>query len=141
MAFHQEVNEDRLSYRVIGVAIEVHSELGPGLSEAVYRDVLYEELEKSGLDADRECVVPIEYRDRKVGERYLDLLVEDELVLELKVARSITNKHLNQLGTNLRLANKRRGLVLNFGPPKLGIRRYINSHYCSGGAKERKAES
>lgn len=126
MPYHQEVKDDTLTHKIIGLAINVHSELGPDLSEAVYRDALCLAIKEEGLAVEREKEVTILYKGRPIGRRVLDLLVDNELVLELKVAKRMTEEHFVQLGANVRAARKGRGLLLNFGASTVGIRRYAN---------------
>ena len=120
---------NRVSGVIIEVAIDIHRKLGPGLLESVYQQVLAYELRKRGLCV--ECEVPIpavwDGQRMEVGFR-ADLIVEDEIIVELKSIEAIQPVHKKVLLTYLRLADKRLGLLLNFGRDVLkdGICRVAN---------------
>jgi len=119
---------DEISERVIGAAIEVHRELGPGLLESVYLACLTLELRSAGLHVDVEVPLPIVYRNLRIEGGYrLDLLVERELVVELKAVRALDDLHAAQVLTYLRMSGKRVGLLVNFNVPllKQGVRRFV----------------
>lgn len=118
---------NRLSERVIGCAIAVHRELGPGLLESVYDGAFCIELAHRQLQFLRQVPCPIEYRDRPVGQFRLDFLIEDALVVEIKSVQAIEYVFVAQMLTYLKATNRRLGLILNFGAPVLknGIRRVI----------------
>lgn len=122
---HQELSE-----RVIGLAIEVHKELGPGLLESAYESCLAIALVDAGLRGRRQVAVPLRFRGRDVGAAYrIDLLVEDRLVLEIKAVSAIEPIHEAQLLTYLRCDGYTAGLLMNFHAPTLreGIRRVVLS--------------
>lgn len=115
---------------IIGAAIEVHSELGPGLLESAYQECLFFELKERGLGVKREVPMPVVYKSIKLNQGYrMDLLVEDQVVLELKCVEELTDVHLAQMLTYLKLGKYELGLLLNFNVKLLkhGIRRVINS--------------
>jgi GxxExxY protein len=118
-----------LSSRIIAAAIEIHSALGPGLLESVYRECMLYELAASGLSLVAERSVPICYKELKLEGGYrLDILVENEIIVELKSVEKILPVHSAQLLSYLRLMNKPLGLLINFNVPYLvqGIKRLIN---------------
>ena len=121
-----------LTEKVIAAALKVHSAIGPGMLEKVYRTCLQHELRKAGLDVQSEVPLPILYDGLRLesGCR-LDLLVENLIVIELKCVDSIEPIHKAQLLTYLRLANKPLGLLLNFKVVHLrdGIKRVLNNTY------------
>ncbi|MBR4600815.1 MAG: GxxExxY protein [Treponema sp.] len=125
-----EINE--LTEKIIGIAIEVHKELGPGLLEKVYQRCLKIALEEKGLQVDSEVPVEVVFHGKKVADEALriDLLVENQVVLELKSAAKLTELYQKQLGTYLKLANKPCGLLINFNEVLLknGIKRVINGY-------------
>ncbi len=117
-----------LSERIIGCAIEVHRELGPGLLENVYESALAHELGARGLRFRRQHPVTVTYKGAELeAEYWIDLLVEDRVIVELKAVESILPIHEAQLMTYLRLADKRLGLLINFNVPLLkdGITRRV----------------
>ncbi len=118
---------DKLTEQVIGLAIEVHRHLGPGLLESAYQECLYYELCKANLKVEREKKLPISYKEIKLDHGYkIDLLIEDQLVLELKTVEDFTDVHKAQILTYLRLGKYHTGLLINFNTKLLskGIRRF-----------------
>ncbi|WP_116789626.1 GxxExxY protein [Flavobacterium psychrotrophum] len=118
-----------LSNRVIGLALEVHTQLGPGLLESAYCECLAYELYNHGYKVEVQKPLPIVYKEIKLEHGYrLDLLVEDRLVLELKTVECFTDVHFAQILTYLRLGNYPLGLLINFHTKSLkdGIKRFIN---------------
>ena len=121
---------DSISRQVIKAALKVHSELGPGLFEEVYKVCLRHELNKAGLKALPEVGLPVTYDGvlLELGYR-IDLLVEDSLIVELKSVEHLGAVHKAQLLTYLKLARKEVGLLLNFNTEHLrqGILRVVNT--------------
>jgi GxxExxY protein len=117
---------NRLTEQVIGCAIEVHRELGPGLLESVYRECLAMELDAHALGFESERHIPIDYKGQRVrGALKLDLLVEGCLVVELKTVEALHPVHLAQVMTYLKLTGHPAGLLMNFNVTSLraGLRR------------------
>ncbi len=123
--FPQRVND--LSHTVIGAAIEVHRHLGPGFNEAAYEAALIIELGLRGISVEHQVPVSLHYKDHLVWTGQLDLLVEDELVLELKAVETVLPLHRAQLHSYLRVTKLPLGLLLNFNVSALreGIHRVI----------------
>ncbi|MEM9479895.1 MAG: GxxExxY protein [Verrucomicrobiota bacterium] len=104
-----------LSNRVIGCAIEVHKELGPGLLESTYQQCLAHELKRAGISFQMELPLPVTYKDSKIDCGYrVDLLIEDEIILELKAVETLLPIHKAQLITYLRLSAIHQGFLINF---------------------------
>ncbi len=123
------MHENEISNIIIGCAIEIHRTLGPGLLESAYRECLFYELREKGLGVTKEKPMPIIYKEVKLDHGYrIDLLVENKVVVELKRAEAITDVHVAQLLTYLRLGDYRLGLIINFQTKLLkdGIKRIIN---------------
>ncbi|HTF04334.1 MAG TPA: GxxExxY protein [Bacteroidia bacterium] len=123
----QEINE--LSRKVIGCCIEVHRTVGPGLLEKFYERSLLRELALNGISANSQVPIPALYKGEPVGHAYYaDILVEGEIVLEIKAAEEMHPIFEAQLLSYLKLSNKRLGLVVNFNMPRAvtGIRRVVN---------------
>jgi len=122
---------NHLSSQIIDAAITVHKELGPGLLESVYNSCMLLELENMGVKTQSEVLLPVFYRGQKLdGQGFrLDLLIEDQIIVELKSVRKVEPVHKKQLLTYLRLADKPLGLLINFNEYLLknGITRIINS--------------
>lgn len=120
---------NRISNIVIGAAIEVHRQLGPGLLESAYQQCLIKELEDSDLLIEKEKPMPIVYKDLKLDHGYrMDLVIDEKLVIEIKTVEAFTDVHLAQLLTYLKLGNYKLGLLINFNVTLLkdGIKRVIN---------------
>ncbi|MCL2310346.1 MAG: GxxExxY protein [Proteobacteria bacterium] len=116
---------------VIDAALELHRDLGPGLLETVYEALLARILEQRGQLVERQKPVPIQYQGIEIAEGFrLDLLVDQQLIVELKSVESIHPVHQKQLLTYLRLADLPLGLLINFGAPLLknGLQRVVNKH-------------
>lgn len=117
-----------LTYRIIGLAMRVHSRLGPGLLESVYHRCLCHELTKADIVFDQQVRLPIRYDGIEIQSAYTaDMIVRDQVVLELKAVERVTPLHDAQLLTYLRLSGCRIGLLINFNTVSLtdGIRRRV----------------
>lgn len=123
------MTENEISSIIIGCAIDVHKQLGPGLLESAYQECLLYELRQSGLEVVKEKPMPVVYNEIKLNHGYrIDLLVEDKVVVEIKTVEAFTDVHSAQVLTYLRLGNYKLGLLLNFHVTMLkhGIKRIIN---------------
>ena len=121
--------ENDISKIIIGCAIEVHKQLGPGLLESAYQECLFYELKQAGLQVQKEKPMPIVYKEVKLDHGYrIDLLVEDKVVIEIKTVEELNDIHTAQVLTYLKLGNYKLGLLLNFQVTilKNGIKRVIN---------------
>ena len=124
-------NLDELSYKVIGCAIEVHRTLGPGLMESVYEKALMHELTLNNIPVRSQVAVKANYKGLDVGEGLrLDLLVDEQLIVELKSVDDFKPVHHKQLLTYLKLMNKQLGLLINFNVCNLtdGVKRIVNNY-------------
>jgi len=124
------VTEDELSNKIIGIALKVHSGLGPGLLESAYQECLFYEIKKAGYYVEREKPMPLIYEEVKLDCGYrIDILIENKLVIEVKSVDSLNNIHLAQTLTYLKLGNFKLGLLINFNVAHLknGIKRVINN--------------
>ena len=123
------MTENEISKVVVDASIQVHRALGPGLLESVYEVVLAHELEKRGLQVERQVPVPIEYGNVRFNEGFrADIIVDGKVILELKSVEGISASHRKQIQTYLRLTGMRLGFLLNFGAAlmKDGIVRAVN---------------
>ncbi len=119
---------EALSKAVIGCAIEVHRELGPGLLESAYEQCLAHELRLKGIPFELQKVMPVEYKGVLIDCGYrLDLLVDRRLIIELKAVSAVEPIHEAQILTYLKLAKIKTGLLINFNVPLLkdGIKRFV----------------
>jgi len=120
---------DEISRRIIGAAIEVHRHLGPGLLESAYQSCLAFELKQLGLKVEEQKPLPVVYKQVKLDCGYrLDMVVEDEIIVEIKAIEKLLPIHDAQLLSYLRLTKKRVGLLMNFHVPVLknGLKRIVN---------------
>jgi GxxExxY protein len=114
------LQHERLSQRIIGCAIEVHRELGPGLLESVYGAALSRELSREGIAFQRQLALPVVYKGEVLGLDFrIDILVEDLVIVELKSVEKLLPIQEAQLLTYMRLARKGLGLLINFNVPLL----------------------
>lgn len=123
--------EKDLTEKIIGRAIKIHSRLGPGLLESVYKECLFFELISSGLLVEKEKALPLVYEKVKLECGYrIDLYVENKIVVEVKSVDTLADIHLAQALTYLRLSNNRFGLLINFNVLRLkdGVRRVVNGY-------------
>jgi GxxExxY protein len=130
---HDEyVRINKVSNIIIGAAIDVHKELGPGLLESVYEECLKIELESKGIKVETQKELPLIYKGQQTGKTYrIDMLVDDRVVVELKSVEALKPVNEIQTVTYLRLSNLRVGLLINFNVPVLkdGIKRKVNNYY------------
>jgi GxxExxY protein len=123
------MNENELSNRIIGLAIEIHQSLGPGLLESAYKECLYYRLKKEGFSVEKEKSMPLFYNDVKLDCGYrIDILVENKVVIEIKSVEAINEVHFAQTLTYMKLGNYKLGLLINFNVSLLknGIKRVVN---------------
>jgi GxxExxY protein len=135
---------DQISHRIIGAAIEVHRHLGPGLLESAYQSCLAFELKQLGVKLEEQKPLPVVYKHVKLDCGYrLDLVVEDEIIVEIKAIEKLLPIHEAQLLSYLRLAEKRVGLLMNFHVPVLknGLKRIVNEFPDAEWAKRQASQS
>jgi GxxExxY protein len=124
-------DENELTNKVIGASIEVHKCLGPGLLESAYEECLCYELSRRGISFNRQVRRPVSYKGLKLDCGYImDVVVEDDVVIEIKAVSSLLPIHSSQLFTYLKLSGKKVGLLINFNVSVLrrGLKRVV-SHY------------
>jgi len=125
------MTENELAKKVFSLGMKVHKQLGSGLLEKVYEECLYHELKLANIKVERQKICPINYKDIVIdGGFKIDLLVEDKLVIELKSVENLSNLHLAQTLTYLKMTNCKLALLINFNVPlfKTGVRRVINGY-------------
>ncbi len=126
------MDANKLTEQIIGCAIKVHRSLGPGLLESAYQECLFFELKKAGLLVEKEKPLPLVYDDVKLDCGYrIDLLVEYQIVIELKSVEILNDVHTAQVLTYLKLSNCKIGLLINFNVIQLtsGLKRLYNKYY------------
>lgn len=123
------MTENEIANKIIGVGIEVHKILGPGLLESAYKECLCYKIIQSGLGVEKEKPMPLVFEDVKLDCGYrIDLLVENKVVIEIKSVDALNDIHMAQTLTYLKLGNYKLGLLMNFNvlTLKAGIRRIVN---------------
>jgi GxxExxY protein len=124
-----EVSENAVANQIVDAAYRVHTTLGPGLLESVYQAALAYELEKRGMRVARQQAIPVVYEAVRIDTGfYADLVVENQVIVEIKAVETVAPVHKKQLLTYLKLADKRLGLLINFNVTliKGGITRIVN---------------
>lgn len=122
---------DKITNEIIGSAIEIHKELGPGLLESAYETCLEYELTHRGFHLERQKILPVKYKKIELDAAYrLDIVVENQIIIELKSVENLLPIHTAQLLSYLKLAELPVGLLINFNVAKLknGVKRIVN-HY------------
>lgn len=125
------MEEDLLTRTITGLAIDVHTALGPGLLENTYKKCLFYKIDQAGFQVEKEKMMPLVFEDIKLDFGYrVDILVENKLVLELKSVEALSDIHLAQTLTYMKLGGYRFGLLMNFNVLRLkdGIRRIVNGY-------------
>jgi len=112
-------------YKIVNAGIKVWQTLGFGFLEKVYENALAIELKKRDFKTEQQKPIKVHYEEEIVGDYYADILVNDEIILEIKTAKNIVSEHTAQLLNYLKGTNKRLGIILNFGPKKMEHKRYI----------------
>jgi GxxExxY protein len=123
------ISLNNLSAKILDASVFVHKEMGPGLLESVYEACLLKELDLRGIYADSQVYLPLFYRGEELNKDYrIDILVEKEIVLEIKAVEILLPIHEAQIISYLKLADKRLGFLINFNVPVLknGFRRFVN---------------
>ncbi|MCK5174719.1 MAG: GxxExxY protein [Planctomycetes bacterium] len=115
-----------LSYKIVGLAMEVHNELGYGFLEKVYENALMLLFTESGIKAEQQVAIPVCFRGNVIGEYFADILVEDKIILELKASSGFVDCHRAQVLNYLKATNKPLGLLINFGKTSLEHERLVN---------------
>ncbi len=124
------MNENELSYKIIGVAVELHKSLGPGLLESIYETALAHDLTEIGLDIKRQATLPFVYKEIKMEAGFrIDILVNEKVILEMKSVEALAPVHFAQTLTYLKLSNLKLALLINFNVKSLkeGIYRVVNN--------------
>lgn len=123
--------ENEISRQIIGAAIEVHKQLGPGLLESSYEACLAYELRQLGLEVKTQVALPVIYKDVKLDVGYrIDLIVENKVIIEVKAVESLADIHTAQLLTYLKLKDLKLGLLINFNHVRVasGVKRILNGY-------------
>lgn len=129
MSKNEIMNENEIAKIVVDICYQIHKELGPGLFESVYEEILYFELVKYGFSVERQKAIPVIWRTKKMNLGFrADLIVNSKLIIEIKSVEFINPIHPKQLLTYLKLTKMKLGLLINFNEAyiKDGIKRIVN---------------
>ena len=125
------MSENEISSKIIGAAIEVHKQLGPGLLESTYETCLAYEHKEMGLDVKQQQALPVVYKEVKLDAGYrIDLLIENKVIVEIKSVEALADIHTAQLLTYLKLKDLKLGLLINFNSVRVvdGLKRILNGY-------------
>jgi GxxExxY protein len=125
MNSRKRLEYEELTDKIIGCAIEVHKRLGPGFLESIYENSFIIELQKQNLEVEQQREVIIKYDGVEVGRHRLDLIVDNTIVVELKVVKNIGDIHFAVVRFYLKALGKEHGLLINFSKPVLEVKRVI----------------
>ncbi|HRI03903.1 MAG TPA: GxxExxY protein [Pyrinomonadaceae bacterium] len=114
-----------LSYKIVGLAMEVHNELGPGFLEKVYENALLVMFEENGISARSQVPIQVHFRGRVVGDYFADIVVEDSIIIELKAQDRIAEIHKAQALNYLKATRFKLALLINFGKYRLEYERLV----------------
>ena len=126
----RNMTENEISKKIIGAAIEVHKQLGPGLLESSYEICLAYELKQLGLSIQTQVALPVVYKEVKLEAGYrIDILVENKVIIEIKAVEALADIHTAQLLTYLKLKDLKLGLLINFNSVRVidGVKRIVNN--------------
>jgi GxxExxY protein len=132
----EELGNHGLTERIIGAALHVHQELGPGFLESIYEEALSVELRLLGLQFERQKPVPIFYRSHAVGEHRIDMLIENAVILELKAIANLEKIHFAVVRSYLKALGLEDALLLNFAGTRLAIKRVGREYHPGSNPKE-----
>lgn len=124
----RELIYPKLSYKIVGLLFKVYNELGFGYREKYYQKAFESELEQNNLSFKREVLTPLSYQNKSIGRYYLDFVVEDKIIVELKVANDFYKKHLKQVLDYLKFNNLKLGILANFTREGIKYKRIANSN-------------
>lgn len=128
--YFADMNENEISYKIIGCALDLHRKIGPGLLESAYENALAYDLREIGFDVAQQAPMPFVYKEIKMDVGYrIDLLVNQKVIIEIKSIENLAPVHFSQVLTYLKLSEKKLGLLINFNTKSLkeGIHRLVNN--------------
>ncbi|MCD4830303.1 MAG: GxxExxY protein [Anaerohalosphaeraceae bacterium] len=120
-----EIIYKELSYKITGLALEVHNELGCGFLEKVYENALMMLLEREKIPAKQQAPADVYFQEKVIGQYFADILIDNKIILELKTTNSITGIHKAQTLNYLKATGFKLGLIINFGRPRLEYKRLV----------------
>ena len=115
-----------LSYQIIGILFEVYNYLGPGLSEKYYQKAIAVELHRCGLSFKEQVYSPLKFKEENIGHQFLDFLIENKIILEIKKGDRFSKRNIEQVLNYLKTTRLKLGIIANFGSKELKFKRIIN---------------
>lgn len=122
----KHIVKKELSYKIMQAVFEVHNQLGPGYLEALYEEALAHEFSLQQIPFERQKIVPVVYKGNIIGQHRLDMVVNGEIILELKAVSELADIHKQQLLSYLKATNLPLGILINFGTPRVQYQRIAN---------------
>ena len=117
-----------LSFKIVGLAMEVHNELGGGFLEKVYENALMVQFKNNHIPAEQQKAIPVKFKNETVGEYFADIVVDNKIILELKVVDQVIDIHRAQAVHYLKATGFELAILINFGKRKLTYERFVNQH-------------
>lgn len=114
-----------LTYKLRGIFFEIYNKLGPGFAENIYHKAIIQDLENKNISYETEKIISIKYKDKKVGQQKLDLVVDNKIIIEIKATDNMHSLFIKQTLAYLKASDYKLTLLVNFGSDKLAIKRYI----------------
>ncbi|MBL7141514.1 GxxExxY protein [Patescibacteria group bacterium] len=115
-----------LSYKIVGALFDVYNQLGPGFSEKYYQRAIANELKRLGISFREQIYSPLKFKEDNIGRHFLDFLIENKIVLEIKKGGRFSKRNIDQVLTYLKIIDLKLGIIANFGPKELKFKRIIN---------------
>lgn len=122
----KEIVYKEVSYKLVGIAMEVHNRLGYGFLEKVYENAYYILIRKNGLKVEQQKPIKVVFEGEVIGEYIADLVIDDKIIIEVKACNGLISKHKSQLINYLKATGMELGILINFGTEKLEYQRVLN---------------
>lgn len=123
---NEKVVYPELSYKIIGILFDVYNELGPGYREKHYEEAVARVIDECDIKYKRQLKVPVMFKGKDIGKDFLDFLIEDKIVLELKKGDNLSRKHIEQIYEYLKLMGLKLGIIAHFSSKELKYKRILN---------------
>jgi len=122
----EDILYPELSYKIVGIAFDIYNSLGPGYHEKYYQRALTEELKNQRLVFQEEVPYSIIYKEKIIGRNYLDFLIDDKIIMEIKKGNHFSKRHIEQVLNYLKISKKKLAILINFGSYGVSFKRIIN---------------
>ena len=122
----RELIYPELSYQIVGILFEVYNQLGPGHHEKYYQRAIATELKRCNLSFKEQVFIPLYFKKKIIGRQYLDFLIEDKVILEIKKGDRFSKRNIEQISEYLKVSGLKLGILANFGSKELKFKRVVN---------------